>query len=83
VLDRWADKLDALVPPRFPTFGVGFPHRRYPDCIPVLLERQATFYKKVEECLTDPTHDRAWWGPLRGQPPLRRLPSASFLRVPE
>jgi hypothetical protein len=66
VLDKWADKLDALQSPDFPRFKVFFPpQRRYPPPLPVEVERQLMFYEKVEECLTDPKYDREWWEPLR------------------
>lgn len=64
-LNKWADRLDALRPKGFPVFGVQFPPRRYPDFVPVLIERQTIFYEKLDECLSDPKRDREWWEPLR------------------
>ncbi len=73
-----------MKPAGFPYFRVHFPPRRWPG-LPWQLEQGVIFLGKLEECLSDPDHERMWWRHLRqspGQCPCR-VPTWIEVRVGE
>lgn len=65
VFTAWRAALNNLIPPRFPTFKVEFPPRRFPEPVPLAMEQKFIFCEALERCLRNPRNNREWWEPLR------------------
>jgi Transglutaminase-like superfamily len=81
-LDRWAARLNALLPPNFPTLFIeSIPGWRHP-WLPSPVERQIIKCETVERVLNAP-HHAAWWEELRRSPNARprSVPVEIHLRV--
>jgi hypothetical protein len=72
--DPWREELLRQMPCGFPPVTIDFRSRRYPDTLPVHIEREIIHLETLENLLGDPIHERNWWQPLRnGLSPVRRL----------
>jgi hypothetical protein len=83
---KWRRTLEEMAPPNAPRFRVGFPPgRRWPDTIPLDVERHFLLFEANERCLMRPEH-QVWWECLRrsqGQERPRHIPDTISVRLPD
>ena len=81
-LEKWGERLGALLPPNFPTLSIEHPRVRRHPWLPDLVERRIIICETVERVLNAPHHG-AWWEELRRSPNARprSVPSEIQLRV--
>lgn len=63
-MNRWENRLRALMMPGFPPMTIHFPPRQFPN-VPLDLEQEICHMTVREKLLTDPELDEKWWQPLR------------------